>query len=101
MRSAQSHLGSNAKSKSAMTIIQARRFSSIDFYDLKKLGIVLKRAQYFITCKGKYYGVKSMDSQIIRNQLVEGPQLEKNYQQLSLFDQVSLEDKYIQIGGQL
>lgn len=87
--------------KSAMKIIQARRFSSIDFYDLKKLGIVLKRAQYFITCKGKYYGVKSMDSQIIRNQLVEGPQLGKNYQQLSLFDQVSLEDKYIQIGGQL
>lgn len=87
--------------KSAMRIIQARRFSAIDFYDLKKLGIVLKRAQYFITCKGKYYGLKSMDSQVIRNQLVEGSQTEKNYQQLSLFDQVSLEDKYIQIGGQL
>lgn len=87
--------------KSAMKIIQARRFSTIDFYDLKKLGIVLKRAQYFITCKGKYYGVKSMDNQIIRNQLVEGSSMEKDYQQLSLFDQVSLENKYIQIGGQL
>ncbi len=87
--------------KSAMKIIQARRFSSIDFYDLKKLGIVLKRAQYFITCKEKYYGIKSMDSQIIRSQLVEGPSITKDYQQLSLFDKVSLEDKYIQIGGQL
>lgn len=87
--------------KSAIKIISARRFTSIDFYDLKKLGIVLKRAQYFITCKGKYYGIKSMDSEIIRNQLVDGPTIEKNYQQLSLFDQVTIEDKYIQIGGQL
>lgn len=87
--------------KSAIKIISARRFTSIDFYDLKKLGIVLKRAQYFITCKGKYYGIKSMDSEIIRNQLVDGVTTERNYQQLSLFDQVSLEDKYIQIGGQI
>ncbi|MDR7855301.1 putative DNA modification/repair radical SAM protein [Tissierella sp.] len=87
--------------KSAMKIIQARRFTSIDFYDLKKLGIVLKRAQYFITCKGKYYGIKSMDSEIIRNQIVEKIPMEKNHHQLSLFDKVSLEDKYIQIGGQL
>lgn len=86
--------------KSAIKIISARRFTSIDFYDLKKLGIVLKRAQYFITCKGKYYGIKSMDSEIIRNQLVDGSPMEKNYQQLSLFDKISLEDKYIQIGGQ-
>lgn len=86
--------------KSAIKIISARRFTSIDFYDLKKLGIVLKRAQYFITCKGKYYGIKSMDSEIIRNQLVDGSPTEKNYQQLSLFDKISLEDKYIQIGGQ-
>jgi putative DNA modification/repair radical SAM protein len=83
--------------KSAMRIIQARRFSSIDFYDLKKLGIVLKRAQYFITCKGKHYGVKSMDDEIIRNHLVEKPPTLGNYQQLSLFDQVSIEDE---IGGQ-
>lgn len=87
--------------KSAMRIVQARRFSSIDFYDLKKLGIVLKRAQYFITCKGKYYGLKDMDSEIIRNQLVEKSPMGQGYHQLSLFDQVSLQDKYIQIGGQL
>ncbi|MBU5425144.1 putative DNA modification/repair radical SAM protein [Tissierella pigra] len=86
--------------KSAMRIIQARRFSAIDFYDLKKLGIVLKRAQYFITCKGKHYGVKSMDGEIIRNYLTEKPTRFSNYQQLSLFDQVSIEDKYIEIGGQ-
>lgn len=38
---------------SAKRILTARRSGSIDFSGLKKLGIVLKRAQYFITCKGK------------------------------------------------
>ena len=87
--------------KSAMKIIKSRKFRSIDFYDLKKLGIVLKRAQYFITCGGKHYGMKSMDSQLIRNKLIIGPNEAEGYQQLSLFDRVSLEDKYIEIGGQI
>jgi len=38
---------------SAKRILTARRSGSIDFSGLKKLGIVLKRAQYFVTCKGK------------------------------------------------
>ena len=38
---------------SARRILTARRSGPIDFSGLKKLGIVLKRAQYFITCKGK------------------------------------------------
>ncbi len=39
--------------KSAQRILLARRTTSIDFTGLKKIGIVLKRAQYFITCNGK------------------------------------------------
>lgn len=39
--------------KSAQKILRARRVSSLDFPDLKKLGIVLKRAQYFILCRGR------------------------------------------------
>ncbi|MCL2335481.1 MAG: putative DNA modification/repair radical SAM protein [Endomicrobia bacterium] len=38
---------------SAQRIIAARRSHSLDFYNLKKLGVVLKRAQYFITCGGR------------------------------------------------
>lgn len=54
--------------KSAQRIITARRTSSLDFDDLKKLGVVLKRAQYFITCKGKYYGkIKMNDGFIYQN----------------------------------
>ncbi|NLY46252.1 MAG: putative DNA modification/repair radical SAM protein [Tissierella sp.] len=87
--------------KSAYKIIQARRFRSIDFMDLKKLGIVLKRAQYFITCNGKHYGIKSMDSEKIRKTLVYGNQINSGHEQLSLFDKVSIEDRFIQIGGQI
>ena len=41
---------------SAYKIIRARRHSALKFESLKKMGIVLKRAQYFITCCGKYAG---------------------------------------------
>lgn len=87
--------------KSAMKILKARKFTRLDFYDLKKLNIALKRTQYFITCNGKYYGIKSMDTEIIRDKLVYGNSPEKKYQQLSLFDKVSMEDKLIEIGGQI
>jgi predicted DNA-binding helix-hairpin-helix protein len=39
--------------KSAQKILIARRCHSLDFHALKKLGVVLKRAQYFITAGGK------------------------------------------------
>ena len=42
--------------RGARKIISARRLSKLSFFDLKKMGISLKRAQYFITCNGKYYG---------------------------------------------
>ncbi|WP_438432787.1 putative DNA modification/repair radical SAM protein [Gorillibacterium sp. sgz500922] len=39
--------------KSAQRIVKARRTGSLDYAGLKKLGVVLKRAQYFIVCKGR------------------------------------------------
>ncbi len=39
--------------RSARRITASRRMGSLDFAGLKKLGVVLKRAQYFITCSGK------------------------------------------------
>ncbi len=38
---------------SARKILAARRHSKLDFSHLKKLGVVLKRAQYFLLCNGK------------------------------------------------
>lgn len=39
--------------KSAKRIVAARRMGSLDYSSLKKIGVVLKRAMYFITCHGK------------------------------------------------
>ena len=39
--------------KSAVRIVKARRLGTLDFADLKKIGVVLKRAQYVLLCGGK------------------------------------------------
>ena len=36
--------------KSARLIVASRRYSRLGFYELKKIGVVMKKAQYFITC---------------------------------------------------
>jgi len=40
---------------SAKRILQSRKYFEITFNDLKKMGVVLKRAKYFITCDNKYF----------------------------------------------
>ena len=82
--------------KSAQRIVKARRFSSLDFEDLKKIGVVLKRAVYFITCKGKtQYPLKMDEDFILRNLLSQRDQTLPevgNYQQLRLFDDSRFSD---------
>lgn len=76
--------------KSARRIIQARRFGKVDYPALKKMGVVLKRAIYFITCDGKtMYPIKLEEDFILRNLLEEKERFPfeiQSYQQLSLFD---------------
>lgn len=79
--------------KSAQRIVQARRYTALDFSDLKKMGVVLKRALYFITCKGKMmYPVKIEEDYILshmldlKEKLPEGIGGSGLYQQISLFD---------------
>ncbi|MGG6313898.1 putative DNA modification/repair radical SAM protein [Paenibacillus macerans] len=56
--------------RSAKRILAARRTSRLDFHGLKKLGVVLKRAQYFITCSGRRLeGLKVNESTILRSLL--------------------------------
>lgn len=73
--------------RGAKKIVSSRRISPLHYDDLKKLGIVLKRAQYFITCNTKYYGQVSLDEQKIRQVLTPASALEEvsPYEQLSLF----------------
>ena len=77
--------------RSAQRILISRRVHSLSFEDLKKIGVVLKRAKYFITCKGKYYGDVSFDNEKIRTRLLymDKPKLDnKNSEQLSFFDDI-------------
>lgn len=83
---------------SAKRIVLTRKVHALNFDDLKKLGIVLKRAQYFITCKGKYYGDVSFDNERIRNRLLysDKPNIEKEIsRQLSFFDNSTLTESKI------
>jgi len=74
----------------ARRIFRARKVSALDFEDLKKLRVVLKRAAYFITCKGKYmYPSFKMNDTFIYDSLVYGsPMLPavREAEQLSFFD---------------
>ncbi len=80
--------------RSAARIVKARRYGKLDFGDLKKMGVVLKRALYFLTCSGKMmYPVKIEEDYITRNLLDEKERLPEGadgmtYRQLSLFDDV-------------
>ncbi len=79
--------------KSAKRILAARRLGSLDFQALKKFGVVLKRAMYFITCGGKsMIPLKINESFILTNLLGLRERLpasvagEPAYEQLSLLD---------------
>jgi len=75
--------------RSAMRIIQARRISLLSYENLKKIGVVLKRARFFITCNGKYYNQLGFNENIIRQALAGNtPKLLEqryNWEQLSMF----------------
>lgn len=84
--------------KSARRILAARRMAPLDFPDLKKLGVVLKRALYFITCSGKTMYPIRIDEDYITAHLIpvehqKNWQLEHHgmYRQLSLFDDYNVE----------
>lgn len=80
--------------KSAGRIVKARRLGTLDFNDLKKMGVVLKRALYFITCSGKMmYPTKLEQDYITRNIVNTGERMPDSvqgisYRQISFFDDV-------------
>ena len=72
---------------SAQKILRARRVGVLDFLDLKKLGVVLKRAQYFITCRGKTSTrIPSSTEGVLRGLLSKQSWEMAQPQQLTLFD---------------
>ena len=72
--------------KSAYRITEARKFAKLDFDNLSKMRVVLKRAKHFITCKGKFYGSDNF-SQVKTTLLIAGAN--ENNEQLSMFSEPS------------
>ena len=80
--------------KSASRIVKARQTAKLRFEDLKKMGVVLKRAVYFITCNGQMMYPTKLEENYITNQMINTKErLPKHlsadgmsYEQLSLFD---------------
>ena len=85
--------------KSAQRIVAARREASLSFPDLKKIGVVLKRALYFVTCNGRMmYPVKLDEDYIVRNLTEVNERIQfgsdgMSYRQMSLFDDQSFQRK--------
>lgn len=74
----------------AKRIIKSRKMFTITFNDLKKMGCVLKRAQYFITCNNKFY----INSNLLKKGFIEAnlvisdkDKSTTNINQLSLFNE--------------
>ena len=79
--------------KSARRIIMARKSTRLDFDNLKRIGVVLKRAHYFISCNGKMMYPTKIDEDYITRRILEldrrkNWELDYNvtFRQLSLFD---------------
>lgn len=89
----------------AKRIISARKVAFLDFDALKKIGVVLKRAQFFITCKGKSAPYIKIDKQYVEKNLIlqsTSVSVNQQYEQVSLFNNnVTREDVYKCISGQM
>lgn len=80
--------------KSASRIVSARRFGRLTFESLKKMGVVLKRAHYFILCNGRMMYNTPIEQGYITRQLISTNQNEnwqiahqnEKYTQMTLWD---------------
>ncbi|MGI6733353.1 MAG: putative DNA modification/repair radical SAM protein [Anaerovoracaceae bacterium] len=69
-------------------ILRQRRVAAVKYEDLKKIGVVLKRAKYFITCCGRYYGDSELEPVRLRNRLINDE--EKSNNLLPINDEVQI-----------
>lgn len=73
--------------KSAKRICVARRVQRLGLDELKRIGVVLKRAQFFITCKG-FTGAKGYHREDVARTLIDPQAFSVGVQQTSLFDMI-------------
>lgn len=73
--------------RGAYRITEARKYTSLDFDNLAKMRIILKRAKHFITCKGKFYGSENVNA-VNASLLLQ--ERNGNAEQLSMFSSPSV-----------
>ncbi|MGB9081390.1 MAG: putative DNA modification/repair radical SAM protein, partial [Desulfuromonadaceae bacterium] len=71
--------------RSAQRIVQARRGTRLGEVELKKLGVVLKRAKYFLTAGGRYLGGIRLDGPRLMERLLAPTRRPARLDQLELF----------------
>lgn len=75
--------------RSAQRIVNARKWSRLSFEDLIKMGVVLKRAKFFLLCDGRHYMGMSFNPDNIRDFMLMDDAVKRktvNGIQLSIFD---------------
>ena len=87
--------------RSAQRIVRARRQGHLGIDELIRLGVVMKRAKYFVTARGRYAGDIRLESGLLRNRLVE-PSQKKAVRQMSLpFETPVVDETASLISGEL
>ena len=75
--------------RSAKRIVDARKWGKLGFEDLIKMGVVLKRAKFFLLCNGRHYMGMSFNPDSIRDFMLMDDAVKRktgNGIQLSIFD---------------
>jgi predicted DNA-binding helix-hairpin-helix protein len=70
---------------SAKRIVSARHTGRLNFGHLRRIGVVMKRAQYFITCSGKFHAGLRSSALSVRQALMLKDKPSVTAQQLQLF----------------
>jgi len=75
---------------SALRIVRQRKVAAVKYEDLKKMGVVLKRAKYFLTCMGKYYGDKDLIPEYIKGKVLESEKIRQSLLPMHDEEQISM-----------
>ncbi|MRR37325.1 putative DNA modification/repair radical SAM protein, partial [bacterium] len=87
--------------RSAQRIVGARRGGHLSLDDLARLGVVMKRAQYFVTARGRFGADLAPDAVGLRTRLTERTTAKTRWSQPSLFDAAPAIDIQSTITGEL
>jgi predicted DNA-binding helix-hairpin-helix protein len=74
--------------QSAQKIVSARKFGKLNWEQLKKIGVALNRAKYFITCNSTKFERRDLTGQAIKQYILAQSQskyLKSSVTQLNLF----------------